>query len=149
MEFFENQKEPSTCRLHAINNALGYAAINWNQFLAYCKEFDKKYDTCGSADFFIVADSGDTIINFILSKLGKKSIYYPIGSFGSQKDFLRENDEKKSVAIIGFGEKTSHAWAARKIGESKWMKFDSLKPKATPLDPHIFNKRNGFIAILN
>ena len=100
MEFFENQKEPSTCRLHAINNALGYAAINWNQFLAYCKEFDKKYDTCGSADFFIVADSGDTIINFILSKLGKKSIYYPSVLLDLRKTFSEKMMKRNVLQLL-------------------------------------------------
>ncbi len=94
LPFFERQVLDDTCRLYAINNALGRSILSRktydhfqfkipllcfsflvSRFLGYCDEFDKQHHCQGSRKFFFI-HSNDNIISFILNKFHVRSSYY-------------------------------------------------------------------------
>jgi hypothetical protein len=54
--FFQKQKMGTRCRMHALNNALGRAAIGIEGFNAACDAFDARYGLSGSRLYFLLAD---------------------------------------------------------------------------------------------
>lgn len=54
--FFQKQKMGTRCRMHALNNALGRAAIGVEGFNAACDAFDAHYGLSGSRLYFQMAD---------------------------------------------------------------------------------------------
>ncbi|UJR11177.1 hypothetical protein I4U23_015358 [Adineta vaga] len=135
-DFFERQETSSTCRLHAINNALGRSVISKKKFFAYCDEFDMKNHCKGSRQFFFI-HADDNIISFILNKLHLHSSYYP----PDNPPPISENSCDDIVAIIIFD--NEHIWSNKKYGNI-WYDLDSLSEKPEPIPFRRIFARRGF-----
>lgn len=139
--FFQKQKkDDGYCRLYAINNALGRAALSMAKFEKFCDQFDYENNTKGSRQFFFI-DSELNLISFVLSKFRIDSKYYPPGEASEVWDCMPED----CSAFLAFS--SSHIWAHHKYGNT-WYCLDSLESKPSTLKPSKLNRGFGYIFLL-
>ncbi|CAF1113385.1 unnamed protein product [Adineta ricciae] len=140
--YFEKQKSKDSCRIHAINNALGQSILSEAKFFEYCDEFDKQNRCAGSRDVVFIHSINNNIFNFILNKFHATSSYYP----PNNPPELKKNFSDDCASVIIFDD--GHVWCAKKHDDS-WYVLDSVanRPEAIEFED-IFNGQGfGWIIV--
>ena len=139
--FFERQQRSDSCRLHAINNLVGYKILDINAFPNVCKEFGDKFN-CAEAsrkNWTVINSYRENVCLFFI----RKQFTYP--SFltsprNRQGDLaqigLRFDDIQSPLALVW---NSGHIWACRRI-RGVWHSFDSLNagPRVQALQKNCF-----------
>ncbi|KAL6059849.1 Claspin [Balamuthia mandrillaris] len=101
--FFQKQKaQDSSCRMHALNNAMGRAALSPNKFFNLCDEFDRHHGTSGSRDFFFLPSEHpeDNLLSFILHRHGYQTKLVTAEERKTGRQELQRRNRKKREAEV-------------------------------------------------
>ena len=145
MIYHEKQKG-DLCRLHAINNILGFKYLDEAEFSILCDKFDKmtKMDKLSRIVFY---NSGGLFNIFGYCIFRKFNIRMKHHEMGKKKDISISND--KNMETLGyFIYNLYHVWVVRKIDNSLYL-VDSLFNNVYNVDISYVNgnEQNGVIEV--
>ena len=138
MKIYHEKQIKNYCRLHAINNLLGYQKYSYTTFNKKCDELDNKnnFPIGFSKNTYTFYNNGgnDNIFGYLLND-------YKLNFIKTNTIYIKNN----ILGYIVFN--NNHTWCIKNI-ENKLYLIDSLKSKPIQINYSYFKKPFYFIQVI-
>lgn len=135
---YHQKQYQNYCRLHAVNNLLGYQKFSFEEFNKKCDEFDKKNN-------FVIGFSRRTCAFY--NNGNEDNIFgYLLGNQFTMEYFNNQNINKdKLIGFICFN--NNHTWCIRYFNNSYYL-IDSLKNNINLINLNLISNLKCFKFII-